>query len=147
MKPAALMIVAALLYTGPLAGAQALHDPFYTLGALTATKQVARDIYKELIELNTRVTPRNITDAAPAMAKHSRAAGIPDSDIFVGGPRPERHNVVAGIREKNSAGREPVLLLAHVDFVEALKADWSLKFDPFTFTERHGRRCAKTCTQ
>jgi len=99
---------------------------------------VARNIYEELIEINTSVTTGNITAGAVAMAKHFRAAGIPDSDIFVGGPRPERHNLVVRLRGKNPAGRKSVLLLAHLDVVEALKADWSPEFDPFTFTERDG---------
>ena len=72
------------------------------------------------------------------MAKRFRDAGIADSDIFVGGPRPERHNVVARLRGKNPAGRKPLLLLAHLDVVEALKADWSPEFDPFVFTEKDG---------
>jgi acetylornithine deacetylase/succinyl-diaminopimelate desuccinylase-like protein len=137
MKPAALIIVAALLNTGTL-GAQAPHKPIYAPGALTPTQQVARDIYKELIEINTSVTTGNITAGALAMAKRFRAAGVPDSDIFVGGPRPERQNVVARLRGKDPRGRKPILLLAHLDVVEALKADWSPEFDPFTFTERDG---------
>ena len=69
--------------------------PIYTPNALTPTQRTARDIYKQLIEINTSVTTGNITNAAVAMAKRFRDAGIADSDIFVGGPRPERHNVVA----------------------------------------------------
>ncbi len=110
----------------------------YTPNALTPTQQVARDIYKELIEINTSVTTGNITNGALAMAKRFRAAGIADADIFVGGPRPERHNVVARLRGKNPAGRKPLLLLAHIDVVEALKADWSPEFDPFVLTEKDG---------
>ncbi len=101
-------------------------------------QQKAHDIYKELVEINTSVTTGNITNGAIAMAKRFREAGIPDSDIFVGGPQPEKHNVVARIRGKNPAGRKPVLLLAHIDVVEALKADWSPEFDPFKFTEKDG---------
>ncbi|MEJ7809526.1 MAG: M20/M25/M40 family metallo-hydrolase [Gemmatimonadaceae bacterium] len=114
----------------------------YTPGALTATQQLARDIYKELIEINTGVTTGNVTTAAVAMAKRFRDAGVPEADIFVGGPRPEKHNVVARIRGKQgtsgAAARKPLLLLAHLDVVEALKADWSPDLDPFVFTERDG---------
>src|SRR5215207_3373488 len=113
--------------------------PIYTPGSLNANQQLARDIYKELIEINTGVTTGNITTAAVAMAKRFRDAGIPEADIFVGGPRPEKHNVVARIRGKAGAGaRKPLLLLAHIDVVEALKADWSPDLDPFVFTERDG---------
>jgi len=113
--------------------------PIYTPGSLNANQQLARDIYKELIEINTGVTTGNITTAAVAMAKRFRDAGIPDADIFVGGPRPEKHNVVARIRGRGGPNaRKPLLLLAHLDVVEALKADWSPDLDPFVFTERDG---------
>jgi acetylornithine deacetylase/succinyl-diaminopimelate desuccinylase-like protein len=112
--------------------------PVYTPGRLTSVQQVAREVYKELIEINSGVTTGNITTAANAMAKRFRDAGIPEADIFVGGPRPERYNVVARIRGKNPAGRKPLLLLAHIDVVEALKSDWSDDLDPFKFTERDG---------
>jgi acetylornithine deacetylase/succinyl-diaminopimelate desuccinylase-like protein len=72
------------------------------------------------------------------MAKRFREAGIADSDIFVGGPRPEKHNVVARIHGSGAGARKPLLLLAHIDVVEALKADWSPELDPFVFTERDG---------
>jgi acetylornithine deacetylase/succinyl-diaminopimelate desuccinylase-like protein len=111
----------------------------YTAGSLNANQQLAHDIYKELVEINTGVTTGNITTAAVAMAKRFRDAGIPEADIFVGGPRPEKFNVVARIRGKAGAGsRKPILLLAHIDVVEALKADWSPDLDPFVFTERDG---------
>jgi len=113
--------------------------PIYTPGSLNANQQLARDIYKELIEINTGVTSGNVTTAATAMAKRFRDAGIPEADIFVGGPRPEKHNVVARIRGRGGPNaRKPLLLLAHLDVVEALKADWSPDLDPFVFTERDG---------
>ena len=113
--------------------------PIYTPGQLNANQQIARDIYKELIEIPTGVSTGNITTAAVAMAKRFREAGIPDSDIFVGGPLPNKHNVVARIHGRNGPNvRKPLLLLAHIDVVEALKADWSPDLDPFVFTERDG---------
>ena len=135
---ATVTVAIVMLSSASVVNGQSPRSPIYTPGALTPTQQTARDIYKELVEINTSVTTGNITAGAVAMAKHFRAAGIPDSDIFVGGPRPERHNVVARLRGKNPAGRKPLLLLAHLDVVEALKADWSPEFDPFTFTERDG---------
>src|SRR5215218_2649439 len=84
--------------------------PIYTPGALNPNQQLAHDIYKELIEINTGVTTGNVTTAATAMAKRFRDAGIPEADIFVGGPRPEKHNVVARIRGKAGAARKPLLL-------------------------------------
>src|SRR5688572_21898897 len=108
--------------------------PVYRAGALTPSQQLARDIYKQLIEVNTAVTTGNVTTASVALAQRFRAGGIPESDILVGGPRPEKHNVVARLRGRNPQ-LPPVLLLAHLDVVEALKADWSNDLDPFVFTE------------
>ena len=106
---------------------------------LTPNQQLARDIYKELVEINTSVTTGNTTPAAVAMARRFREAGFPEKDIFVGGPVPKKHNVVLRYRGKGGVGApKPVLLLAHLDVVEALKADWSDNLDPFKFTERDG---------
>jgi len=126
---------ALVILASPLAAQQ--RGVVYTPGALTAHQQLTRDIYEQLIEINSAVTTGNVTTAAVAMAQRFRDAGVPDADIFVGGPRPEKHNVVARIRGRN-ATRKPVLLLAHLDVVEALKADWSADLDPFVFTERDG---------
>jgi hypothetical protein len=108
-------------------------------GRLNGDQQLSREIYKELVEINTGVETGDITAAAQAMVKRFRAAGIPEADIFIGGPQPKKHNVVARIRGKGgpNAGK-PLLLLAHIDVVEALKADWSPDLDPFVFTEREG---------
>jgi acetylornithine deacetylase/succinyl-diaminopimelate desuccinylase-like protein len=136
VRLAVLLLLAVLAL--PSAGAQPSR-PIYTAGSLNANQQLAREIYKELIEINTGVTTGNITMAAVAMAKRFRDAGIPEADIFVGGPRPEKHNVVARIRGRGGPNaRKPLLLLAHLDVVEALKADWSPDLDPFVFTEREG---------
>ncbi len=131
------VLVALLVLTVFSVPATAQRPSVYRAAALTAHQQLTRDIYKELIEINTAVTTGNVTTAAQAMARRFRAAGIPESDIFVGGPRPEKHNVVARIRGR-SATRKPVLLLAHLDVVEALKEDWSPELDPYVFTEKDG---------
>jgi acetylornithine deacetylase/succinyl-diaminopimelate desuccinylase-like protein len=95
----------------------------------------AREIYKELVEINTTDTPAgNVTKAAEAVAARLRAAGFPDNDIHVLGPDPRKHNVVA--RYHGTGAKRPLLLLAHLDVVEAKKEDWS--FDPFTFLEKDG---------
>jgi acetylornithine deacetylase/succinyl-diaminopimelate desuccinylase-like protein len=125
------------LLTPSLLLAGALHAQVYTAGALKPHQQLAHDIYKELIEINSGVTTGNVTTAAVAMAKRFKDAGIPDSDVFVGGPRPEKFNVVARIHGRNGS-RKPLILLAHIDVVEAVKTDWSPDLDPFVFTEREG---------
>ena len=95
----------------------------------------AREIYKELVEINTTDTPAgNVTRAAEAMAARLRAAGFPDRDIQELGPDPRKHNVVA--RYHGSGAKRPLLLLAHLDVVEAKREDWS--FDPFMFLEKDG---------
>jgi len=131
------ILATAAALTLPLTLGAQQRPTVYTPGALNADQRIAREIYEELVEINTGVTTGNVTTAAVAMAKRFRDAGIPEADVFVGGPRPDKHNVVARIRGRAS-GRKPLLLLAHLDVVEALKADWSPDLDPFVFTERDG---------
>ena len=101
-------------------------------------QQLAHDVYKELIEINSGPT-QGSTVAVQAAAKRFRDAGVPDADLFIGGPRPEKQNLVVRYRGKGGAAApKPLLLLAHLDVVEALKADWSSDLDPFVFTERDG---------
>src|SRR3954465_10784156 len=99
-----------------------------------ANNQLAREIYKELIEINTTESAGNTTVAARAMADRLKAAGFPDNDIQVIGPDPRKQNLVA--RYRGSARRKPLLLVAHLDVVEAPRQDWSV--DPFKFLEREG---------
>jgi len=95
----------------------------------------ARDVLKQLIEINTTDTPAgNVTKAADAMAERLRAAGFPAADMQVIGPHPKKHNLV--LRWRGTGPRRPLLLLAHLDVVEAKREDWS--FDPFTFREEGG---------
>lgn len=121
-------------------GAAQTQSPRSDSAAVTLTphQQLTRDIYKQLIEINTADHTGSVTPAAQAMARRFRDAGIPDSDIFVGGPRPEKYNVVARLRARSGSTRKPLLLLAHLDVVEALKTDWSPGLDPYVFTERDG---------
>ncbi|HEY6843470.1 MAG TPA: M20/M25/M40 family metallo-hydrolase, partial [Thermoanaerobaculia bacterium] len=99
-----------------------------------ATRQLAHDIYKQLIEINTTDSSGNTTTAAEAMAARLRAAGFPASDVRVLAPNPRKGNLVA--RLHGSTNEKPILLLAHLDVVEAKREDWSV--DPFTFTEKEG---------
>jgi acetylornithine deacetylase/succinyl-diaminopimelate desuccinylase-like protein len=98
-------------------------------------EQRARDIYKELVEINTTDTPAgSVTKAAAAMAARLRAAGFPDADIKLLGPAPNKFNLVA--RYRGTGAKRPMLLLAHLDVVDAKREDWS--FDPFVFREDGG---------
>ena len=95
----------------------------------------ARDIFKQLIGINTTDTAAgNVTKAADAVAARLTAAGFPAADVQVLGPDPKKHNVVA--RLHGSGAKRPLLLLAHLDVVEAKREDWS--FDPFVFLEKDG---------
>lgn len=105
--------------------------------ALAPHQQLAHDIYKELIEINTADSVGNTTTAANAVAKRFLDAGFPASDIFQGGGRADKGNVVIRYHGKPT-GAKPILLLAHLDVVQALKTDWSADLDPFKFTERDG---------
>ena len=95
----------------------------------------AREIYKELVEINTTDTPAgNVTKAAEAVMARLKAAGFPAADMQLLGPDPRKGNLI--VRYHGTGARQPLLLLAHLDVVEAKRADWS--FDPFTFLEKDG---------
>ena len=95
---------------------------------------LVRDILRELIEIDTTARTGNTGKAAEAMAARLLAAGFPPADIQVLGPRPERANLVARLR--GTGARKALLLIAHLDVVEANRADWST--DPFQFVEKDG---------
>jgi len=99
-----------------------------------AEKQLARDIYKEMIEIKSGYSTGATTPVAEAAARRLRAAGFPDADIFIGGAIPSKANLV--VRYHGAGARRPILLLAHTDVVEAKREDWSM--DPFTFVEKDG---------
>ena len=96
----------------------------------------ARAILKELVEINTTDSSGSTTKAAEAMAARLKAAGFPDADVQILGPNARKGNLVARLHGRNPG--KPIVLLAHLDVVEALKADWSADLDPFVFTERDG---------
>jgi acetylornithine deacetylase/succinyl-diaminopimelate desuccinylase-like protein len=97
-------------------------------------QKLTHDIYKQLIEINTSYSTGATTPAAEAMAKRLRYEGFPDSDIQVLGAAPHKMNLV--VRYHGSGERKPLLLLAHLDVVEAKRSDWSI--DPFLLTEKDG---------
>jgi acetylornithine deacetylase/succinyl-diaminopimelate desuccinylase-like protein len=99
-----------------------------------ADQKLAHDIYKEIIEIKSGFTTGATTPVADVVAKRLRAAGFPDSDIFLGGVIPTKSNLV--VRYHGTGKLKPILLLAHTDVVEAKREDWSL--DPFVFTEKDG---------
>lgn len=105
--------------------------------APTPHQQELRDIYKELIEINTTDSVGDCTRAAEATAARLRAAGFPASDVEVIVPpgNPKKGNLVARLHGTD-AGKKAVLMLAHLDVVEARREDWER--DPFHLVEENG---------
>ena len=99
-----------------------------------ANRKLAGDIFKELIEINTTDSVGNVTTAAEAMARRLRDAGYPESDVRVLGPNDRKKNMVARLR--GAGAKKPILLIGHLDVVEARREDWTT--DPFQFVEKDG---------
>src|SRR5438067_6734616 len=93
---------------------------------LGSYQQLGRDIYRELVETDTSHSVGDTTKAAELLAKRFRDAGFPEADVQVIGPTPRNKNFV--VRYRGSGSKPPVLLLAHLDVVEAKREDWS--FEP-----------------
>ena len=106
---------------------------------LTPHQRLAREIYSELISINTADSVGAVTPAAEAMAKRFRAAGFPEADVRILIPdgKPKKGNLVVRYRGRGGpGGAKPILLLAHLDVVAALRSDWPR--DPFTLHEENG---------
>jgi acetylornithine deacetylase/succinyl-diaminopimelate desuccinylase-like protein len=101
---------------------------------LTPADQMARDIFKQLIEINTTDSAGNVSTAAEAMAERLRNAGFAEDDLHVAGPNDRKRNLVA--RFRGTGKRKPILFIGHLDVVEALRQDWTT--DPFEFLEKDG---------
>lgn len=99
-----------------------------------ADQHLAREIYAQMIESKSGFTTGATTPIAQSVAARLSAAGFPQSDIFVGGAIPTKYNVV--VRYRGAGKRKPMLLLAHIDVVEAKREDWSM--DPFQLIEKDG---------
>ncbi len=99
-----------------------------------ADRALVREIYQELVEIDTTHSTGSTTKAAAAVAARLRAAGVPEADIAELGPSPQRGNLVA--RLHGSGAKPPLVLLAHLDVVEAKREDWSV--DPFVLLEKDG---------
>lgn len=100
---------------------------------IIAHQKLARELFQELIEINTTLNVGS-TKAAEAMAVRLRAAGFAESDVRILGPQPQHMNLVVHYRGKGTL--KPILFIGHLDVVEALRQDWS--FDPFKFLESGG---------
>jgi acetylornithine deacetylase/succinyl-diaminopimelate desuccinylase-like protein len=110
------------------------------LAALSAAAgpddKAAHDIFKQLIEINTTDSVGSTTVAAQAMAQRLLDAGFAKADVVVLGPNDRKGNMVARYHGKPGSKLKPILVIAHLDVVEAKREDWST--DPFTFVEKDG---------
>ena len=102
--------------------------------ALSPQQQLARDIYRELVEINTVTATGDTLAAAQAMAARLRAAGFAAADVQVLSPAPRKGNLVARLR--GTGARRPIMLMAHIDVVPAKREDWSM--GPFQLLEKDG---------
>ena len=102
--------------------------------AMTADRSLAREILKELVEIQT-TEDHGTSQAAQAIAARLIAAGFPKEDVEVIGHDARAQNVVARYRGRNPGARA-VLLMAHIDVVSARREDWSI--DPWSLLERDG---------
>jgi acetylornithine deacetylase/succinyl-diaminopimelate desuccinylase-like protein len=124
----ALGLLAATLFVTHLQAQQAAMDP--------ATRQLAHDVFKQLIEINSTDSIGSTTAVAEAMRKRLLDAGFAPADVVLLGPNPRKGNLVARLRGRPGTTLKPGLILCHTDVVEAKREDWTT--DPFVFTEKDG---------
>jgi acetylornithine deacetylase/succinyl-diaminopimelate desuccinylase-like protein len=119
-----------------LAGTGALQAAWPAPAGDPASRQFARDIFKQLVEINTTDSVGNVGTAAQAMAQRLLDAGFPAADIGVLGPSDRKRNLVARYRGNPKSRLKPILIIGHLDVVEARREDWTT--DPFEFVEKDG---------
>lgn len=129
---ASAVVLVAVLWSTALVGVASARAE-----ALRPDQQAFRALYEELVETNTTLSAGSCTEAAEKMAAHLREAGLPERDLhrIVLPEKPKEGNLVAVLRGSD-AKLEPMLLLAHIDVVEAKREDWTR--DPFTLVEENG---------
>jgi acetylornithine deacetylase/succinyl-diaminopimelate desuccinylase-like protein len=109
--------------------------PLLSAAALDeSTRQMSRDIFQQLVEINTTDSVGSTTVASEAMAKRLLDAGFASEDVKVLGPNDRKGNLVA--RYRGTGARKPILIIGHLDVVEARREDWTT--DPFQFVEKDG---------
>ncbi|GAB3304381.1 M20/M25/M40 family metallo-hydrolase [Luteimonas notoginsengisoli] len=126
-------LAAAVLVACPVAA----QVPTGKMGELRPDQQQFFELYKELVETDTTVSHGNCTQAAGQIATRLKAAGFPDNQLtlFSVPEHPKEGGIVA-VYPGTSTTLEPMLLLAHIDVVEAKRDDWER--DPFKLVEENG---------
>ena len=118
---------------GPLIGALILAFAANACGAGETDHPLARQILKQLVAVNTAPSGGDDTrEAVALLVRHLKEGGFTDGDIAVLGHTEKRSNLVVRLRSTKPTQR-PILLMAHLDVVEALAKDWH--YDPFVLTE------------
>ena len=105
-------------------------------GLSPADKTLARDVFQQLIETNTTDSVGSTTTAAEAMRARLLAAGFAPADVQIVGGKPKRMNLVVRYRGAPGSTEKPVLIIGHLDVVEARREDWTR--DPFKLEESDG---------
>ncbi len=122
------------LACGALPAATGSSAPDSAASGQKGANALAYDIFRELIEINTTDSVGDVTRAAQAVAKRFLDAGFPREDVAVLGPEERKKNLVVRLRGRGV--KKPVLLIGHLDVVEARREDWST--DPFKLIEKDG---------
>ena len=131
--PAHFATVALAVCLGLSASAQTATLPT----ASQSDRAEAREIFKQLIEINSTDTPKgSVTAASAAMQKRFLDAGFAPEDVHLLGPDANKQNLVVRFRAAGNPAQKPVVFLCHIDVVEALPSDWHT--NPFEFVEKDG---------
>jgi acetylornithine deacetylase/succinyl-diaminopimelate desuccinylase-like protein len=124
-RPVVLAVLLSGFFSTPAFAQQPSTSDFHQLG---------HAILRELIETNTTASVGNTTVAAEQLQVRFKDAGFAPEDDQVVGPSVKQRNLV--VRYRGSGARRPVLLIAHLDVVEAKREDWT--YDPFVLSEHDG---------
>ena len=104
--------------------------------SLDPTQQLARDIFAEMISIPSTESGVGSTPVAEAVARRLRAAGYSDKDVHVVGPEERKKNLIVRLGGRPGSQAKPILLLAHIDVVEAPVEQWAT--NPFELVEKDG---------
>ncbi len=101
-----------------------------------ADRQLSREIFRQLIEINSTDSVGSVTAAAAAMRQRLLGGGFAPEDLKLLGPNDRKMNLVATYHGRAGSTLKPILVICHLDVVEAKREDWTT--DPFVFTEKEG---------
>jgi acetylornithine deacetylase/succinyl-diaminopimelate desuccinylase-like protein len=116
------------------AGAAPVLPPATAL-APPAEQHLARELLEQLVGIDTSAETGSTTKAATLLAQRLRRSGFAATDVKIVGPTPRKQNLIARLHAVRPT-RKPLLLLGHLDVVQALRADWTM--EPYRLTEKDG---------